>query len=375
MKPASEIIKPISVEDLARYLVATGWKETKRVRGIAAVWQNPEIQASEVLLPLDRSLRDYEDRIRDAVTALAEQEGRKATEVARDVGLMSNNLVSVRVMHPDTDQGSIPLGDGVSLIAKAKDMLLAAAMAMYSKRRQFRGLHVKTARDYFETLRLGQTEVGSFVVNIIAPIGAVTSGIDDDSEPIGSAVTHSLVSGLEALTQAVDVYRDSGSLKAFETSVTKGVSANLCDAVVGLSGHRRNRDFEVTVRSGPSPIGGRSETTFHFDMPRLDAVSTASAFLKNDYVAKNLDLVGFVRKLNRARDSEAGTATMETAFGGIERLVQIELSGEEYHVAVTAHDQKVAVACSGDVHVKSKSATMTRKGAFRIIAPRDLFNN
>jgi hypothetical protein len=55
--------------------------------------------------------------------------------------------------------------------------------------------------------------------------------------------------------------------------------------------------------------------------------------------------------------------------------VQIELSGEEYHLAVTAHDQKVAVACSGDVHVKSKSATMTRKGTFRIIAPMDLFKN
>lgn len=371
----SAIANPLSGEDLARYLTATGWKETNRVRGIAAVWQNPEIQASEVLLPLDRSLRDYEDRIRDAINALAEQEGRKATELVRDVGLMNNNLVSVRVVHADTVQGSIPLSDGVSLIAKAKDMLLAAAMAMYSKRRQFSGLHVKAARDYFETLRLGQTEVGSFVVNIIAPIGAVPSGGGEDSEPIGSAVTHSLVIGLKALTHAADVYRSSGSLKAFETSVTKGVSANLCDAVIGLSGQRRNRDFEVTVRSSPSPFGGRREMTFHFDLPRLDAVSTASAFLKNDYVAKNLDLVGFVRKLNRARDSEAGTVTMETEFGGIERLVQIELSGEEYHLAVTAHDQKAAIACSGDVHVKSKSAIMTRKGAFRIIASMDLFKN
>jgi len=367
------LARPPGGEEIARYLIATGWTESKRVRGIAAVWQHSGIESAEVLLPLDQSLRDYPERLLDAVSALAEQEGRSPEEVARDIGLLSHNLVSVRVMHPDTDEGSIPLNDGVALIARAKDMLLAAAMAVYGKRRQFRGLHVKSARDYFECLRLGQTEVGSYVVNIIAPIGDVPGDAGADSEPIGQAVTHSLVSGLEALTEAADVYRGNGSLKAFEISVPRGVSANLCDAVIGLSGQRRNREFEVTVRSGPSPIGGRSETTFRFDQPRLEAVLTASAFLKNDYIAKNLYLIGFVRKLNRARDAEAGTATMETEFGGIERLVQIELAGNEYHDAVIAHDKKLAVACSGDVHVKSKSATMTRKGAFKIVAPNDLF--
>jgi quinolinate synthase len=58
---------------------------------------------------------------------------------------------------------------------------------------------------------------------------------------------------------------------------------------------------------------------------------------------------------------------------GTERQVKIELTGDDYHLAVLAHDNREMVQVFGDVHVKSKSAWMLNPTKFGVIAEDDLF--
>lgn len=88
-------------------------------------------------------------------------------------------------------------------------MLAAAAQAVYAKRRHYSGPAPKDARNYLDTLLLGQTEIGSYVVNVIAPNQAnlvVDQAAADpttaDAVSLSQAITLSLVNGLEALAKS-----------------------------------------------------------------------------------------------------------------------------------------------------------------------------
>ena len=115
----------------------------------------------------------------------------------------------MRVIGADTALGTIPINDGVLLFTKAKDLLCAAALSMYSRRKQFSGQLPKDAKTYLDSLllcraSLGQTEIGSYVVNVIAPLSQPRLASEPSAgpgRPVAEAVTLNLVNGLEALSK------------------------------------------------------------------------------------------------------------------------------------------------------------------------------
>src|SRR4051812_12848880 len=79
----------------------------------------------------------------------------------------------------------------------------------------------------------GQTEHGSFVVTLLAPVPPLLQPKLDPSwaspadEPMERLVTRRLMQALEASRTAAEMAL-SGDAKAFEDAVNAGVSANLC---------------------------------------------------------------------------------------------------------------------------------------------------
>lgn len=373
----TEIVKQsreVSPEQLEAYLRNAHWIQTGKLRSVATIWNRRDDLDAEVVLPLSRSVKDYAPRLRDALTAVASFERRGVLDVISDNGRIFANVITVRVIHADTDGGTIPINDGVLLITKAKDLLSAAAQSIFAKRKHFTGKPTPDAKEYVDTLLLGQTEIGSYVVNVIAPVqeGAVAPG-QAASVPLADAVTLNLVSGLEALEVASERYRDTGSLREFETTIVQGASANMCDALLGFSGVKRNRAFEIKVSPSEGSMFKTDARTFSFDAPQVEILEKASSFFKDDYVLSGRTLTGYVTKLSQPKEDEAGTITLDTQFDDLNRKVRIELGKDDYHTAVIAHDTRQYVQCSGDVHVKSKTASLLHPQSFRIVGVDELF--
>jgi hypothetical protein len=64
--------------------------------------------------------------------------------------------------------------------------------------------------------------------------------------------------------------------------------------------------------------------------------------------------------------------TVQGIAGNVERNVQIELSGEDYHNAILAHAKRAFVQCSGNLHVKNKSVRLINPHDFRVVEADDL---
>ncbi len=363
----------ITAEQLHAYLRSRQWHEDGKIRSVATIWHRLDDEDSEILVPW-KSARDYFPRIQQALLSLAAYEKRIVSDVANDVRRVLSNVITVRIVHDDTSDGTIPINDGVLLIAKARELLSAAAQSVYAKRKQFTAIP-KEAKEYLDALLLGQTEVGSYVVNVIAPIQAVADVNASTAEavPVGQVVTLNLITSLEALERASAEYEKGGDLKAFDAAVRSGASSNMCDALLGFSGKERHREFEITVTGASVPMFESEPKKFTFDSHQIALLEKVSGYYKDDYVLLQRKLIGYITKLSRPKDQTFGTIVIDSTVGEIERKVRIELGGDDYHMAVLAHDNSKLVRVEGDVHVKSKSAQLLNPVNFGVIENEDLF--
>ncbi|RKU00561.1 hypothetical protein C7H84_26075 [Burkholderia sp. Nafp2/4-1b] len=362
----------VSPDQLRAYLEHNQWFEDGKIRSVATIWHRRDNEDAEVILPLSY-VKDYRQRFRDALASIASFENRPVSEVVSEVKRLSANVVTIRVVHDDTSDGTIPINDGVLLIAKAKDLLSAAARSLYAKRKQFTRGAPKEAKDYLDTLLLGQTEIGSYVVNVIAPVQAIADGNNVmATNPLAQAITSNLIAGLSALEKATATYEEMGDLVVFDEAVLAGASSNMCDALLGFSGEKRNRAFEVTVTMAPVPLFETKPAKFMFDGKYVDTLEKASGYYKGDYILPGRQLTGYITKLSRPKEETSGTITIDSTLGNVDRKVQVELTGDDYHQAVVAHDNSKLVRVEGDVHIKSKSAQLLNPKNFGVIEIEDL---
>lgn len=360
---------------LSAYLLQTGWRDDGAFGKFAAIWHRPEpdfIEA-EVLAPTSSVAKDFPERMADALAAIGLFEGRTTFDVAKNVAGTVADSIRVRVFHDDVGDGSIPLEDGVLLNQKARDLMASAVMSTLSKRRHFAGSRPPEAAQYLASLRLGQTEIGSYIVNVIAPAGPPR--VDQTSIPLASfasVVSGNLVSGLSALSAASNEYAADEDLTVFDAAVQHGVSANMCDALVGLSGTQRQRGFEITISPSGIDLSSQAPQTFLFEPSKVATIAAASEYYKDNYVLLGRLVVGLVKRLDRLGD-ENGTVTIATSINENEKNVMVELGNDDYLQAIAAHRAKNPVQVTGDLHVSPRTARLLKPADFSVLRSGDLF--
>lgn len=88
MKSADrDTIKGIMPARIEQYLLSTGWRNTGSISNKARFWHRPEAQHYnlEIMLPVNPTLRDYTQRLHEALMVLAEYEQRSLADVVATV--------------------------------------------------------------------------------------------------------------------------------------------------------------------------------------------------------------------------------------------------------------------------------------------------
>ncbi|WDE08809.1 hypothetical protein SG34_033490 [Thalassomonas viridans] len=368
LKNTSANVQP---KNLKSYLLSKGWVAEGEVLGQATIWHRPEenYYDFEVIQPKSADVNGYVQRVVDAVIEIASFEERDALKVLKDINNFFSDSVKIRVVHSDVEEGTIPIEDGVLLIEKSRDLLAATTLSTFCKKAYFTGQRNAEAQSFIKQLRLGQTEVGSFIVNLIAPIPEiVNSQLDQDEMSVTRAVTNNLSRSLVALGNGLESYEKSESVFEFESIIQNGVSANLCDALVGLSGFSKSRAFTISIcRAGIEADTQELPTQFSFFPQQVPTLELASAFYKGNYVIKSYEAFGVVSKMTHLPDDDFGEITVRSSIRGVEKNVSVQLPLENYWQAVHAHESSEVVSCKGSLSVTAKSAKLIEPYEFKIV--------
>jgi len=353
------VLRAVSPVDVLGYLRSAGWTEEGTVPGRESVWSRPD--DFEVVVPLSTELRDFAARMADVLRVLQVVESRSELAILADLVTASADVIRIQLETFEAASGSIPLEEGVSLVERARDLLLAAASAAIEPRPSYGPKRPAQATDYVRGVRLGQTERGSYVVTLISKVTPDLSTHGHASvvaEPFERRAVETLARSIASTAIAADQANVSGDFSAFSERVADGVSANLCDALVGMAGGpeaRRDLSFHFSwSRNRRRPIEQRH--TIRLDATAFPVIAEAARVFRAITPEDEYTLLGPVVRLERQEWETSGRVTV-LSFGehARPRRVTLALEADDYRAAVEAHDQQLPLIAIGTLYKEGRA--------------------
>jgi hypothetical protein len=369
------------------YLRSRSW-ETRERDGSSVQWVRVvDGEEFEAVQPIDSGLRDYSIRVLDVLRVLAVVEDRSELDVLRDISNVSMDVHSIRAFPADRPPGMIGLEDGVQVFESLRNLILAAAYSVSTEQPKA----VQPARKPAEVLKLlrdvhvGPSTEGSYAITAHTPIPPrLTSGqvsiFDSDhigafepSEPFERRVSLRVYDAVQAAHSAAnDALTSPNGLDAFTASVNRGVSANLCEALVGLGGET-GHPFELDLFLAASrPLFRRELKPIRFRHDHLPVLEAAAQELRERVAEEAVAVIGNVVRLHR-EGSGSGEISVAGTVEGEDRLRRIwmDLPAEDYVLATRAHEQMLNVSVRGDLVRRGTRLFLRSPSGFQVIPDSD----
>jgi hypothetical protein len=347
----ADALRAITPSALAAYARSRSWRRTEPYGQHADVYVSP--RDDEALIPRTDRLGDYAAAVSSVIGAFAKEADTDEFSIYRDVLGADHDVVRVRAV-VDDDDGSIPIDAGVEIVRQSRDMLLAAACSIHNPLPYYRAGANRDATDYMRSVKLGQTEIGSFVVTLLAPVPPLLSpqqptldpswaGLDD--EPWERLVTRRLVKALTASRNATEASVSEQS--AFEKAVEHGVSANLCEALAGLV--EQSQETEISVAWAKTRPEAEPRSRIVFSRKDGAILKEAARTFRLRQAKENETLFGKVTDLHRGTTEIDGKVTLKALIEGKLQSVTALLDSSTYSKVLLAHDRKLPVVVRGDL--------------------------
>ncbi len=347
-----EVLRSIDPFSFAAYLRSHQWYEVEQQPGRYAVWVAPQDSQIpvEVLVPLNRDMRDYANRMAEALQALEAFEQRSQIAILQDIQTSSADVIRLGAEGEEFRDGTLPIKQGIEFLQAGRELLLAAACGAAQPQEIYTLRKPKQAEDYIKSVRLGQSERGSYVFSIHSPLVHPPNAllVVPKDEPFARRVTRTLMRATSVIRDTASRSAERGGVDAFIPTVKVGVSANLCDAIVKLhegteaSSIRLQMSWATNGYEQPNVV---SRVIIPSDI--IPIIREAGLFLRSRAPATRHTLQGNVHRLDRMQHGQGGRIFISENVPGGKRRVQVDVNEDDYRAATTANVQNWQVRCEG----------------------------
>jgi hypothetical protein len=340
---------------LSAMLVRSGWRELLGKPGILQVLESPDAE-SEIAIPLNQGFRDYPTRLNEALTDAEEALGGRARPFM--LQLVAGPMDELRFEQgAPTVYGSIEWQLGQQLHDTTRLACRAAAKSSQQHLPYFGLKGQGVANRFMEKIRMGQTEVGSYVVTALVPLLGQDAadpepliGVEDLGQIESGffrSVTSSLMLAAEAAVYAARESEQYATLEPFADMVEHGVSADLLDALSKLPGPGQ----EAAIQALWSPLIGSPEhasSAVAVSPDHLSVFAEAAISFRKNPEPLTLIVTGTVTHLERPFAGHSGTTTLNVITGLPARKLRIRLPPGQYEEAIEAHRNDGILRVTGE---------------------------
>ncbi|WP_157869999.1 MULTISPECIES: hypothetical protein [unclassified Streptomyces] len=319
---------------------------------------SPPNEGANLLVPLDEQAPEFSFLMEAALRQLSED---------RDLWtrtLSPRLIVDIADEFKFRRESSAPSGmiswrAGEQLISSARRTLLAGAKSYMAPIRHFSNKFGQFANRYLDSVLMGQTAPGSYIVTAYAQADSVVpihGGSRALPDLVGANVAQSrqvslaVIRAVEATVEAVEHFRHHHSLSGFEEGVNSGVSYEMATALLAMTSNSDGADISVDLNSA-LPVPGKSGSV-RFDLRGSDApiLERAANVLVEQGPSERAVISGRVHLLAKKVAGSPGVFGVESLTGEQPKKVRVRLAEEEdYHEAVRAHEEDLAIRVSGNL--------------------------
>ena len=334
-------IPPTAVRDYAK---SRGWQLVEGSRRRLWIFRHPRVDLRQLIIPIDRDAA-WADALLEVVLRLAELEQLAPETVLDNLLTTRSDVVRFRVGGEDVSGGMLPMADAADLIKGATRALLSSACSVINKVPHHLRMSRSEAEEFLRVCKMGQTEIGSYVVKVVCPLTEMEEPpILQQEQPFARATTMGLLKGCNKIVESIEQDRVDDMLA--EDLSNPEVTSNLCDALLQMHAARDNADLTIEISWAAMP---------KYDMP---SVTPVAAF-KPEYFRTVADIQRQLRPQNDQEETSLLFGTVETLNGDVgeddrrsgevvfalllpdEEVVRARgnLSAEDYQRAVDAHEK------------------------------------
>lgn len=383
----------LSPSAVSAYLGVTGWQLEDSFPG-AETWLLYEGRRphARVLIPTDTTFADFDRRFEEALQRICRVYDWNAFQLANQILSSRSDLLFVRADQLIRND-SIPLRQAEHLITGAIKMMSAAALATIEPRASYRGRRPDAVHNFInDDVRMGHTQRGSFIITVLTNLAEddeLPPESSQDLEPEGDdsaddqpaeGGTSNEVEPIEEVPEALEsrtivippfqrrvtttlanALKETSRITAAErpfassTSINTGVSAELCDSILGMTKFEGLRALDLSFRWAPAeqvPPPPVDQVIFSRD--NLEPLRAISATLREREEPDRLSIIGRVIKLQRSEESDDPNEATVTLRGVVQknrrRQIRVTLSGVDHDLAITAYREQFPIQVTGDLH-------------------------
>ena len=188
-------------------------------------------------------------------------------------------------------------------------------MLCRSKKAVFPSRKPNKALSYIKDAKFGQTEQGSYVITIISPVSSTVDVPSKEElfaeEPFGRRVIETLVSAVSDVRSAALTAAVTGKIGVFDETIRNGVSANLCDAIVGISQVSPNDGFNIDFSWAVTiPKSGVRPETIQIPSDSVSIIKDAARHFRETSPRDEFVVDGIVVGLRREPGSTIGNVRL-----------------------------------------------------------------
>lgn len=251
--------------------------------------------------------------------------------------------LKVRLLSRTTNNGSLPLKTAVQMMAGLRSLLVSGARMEHEPAPS----HLAARRrdtDFGDACRLGQTEVGSFIINIEMPSTAEAGNgpfavAPTSDSSLSRRVTQRIMAGLCTVAEV-------HSPEQLVESYIHGMNANMLEAMVALQPEETGFELDISSRLDYSTQSAQRESPIvRVAAPHFDIMKEGARQLRALSEEREKPYRGRVRTLV----SNTGQVNIDVDDGGRGHQLHAYLHPPDYRNAVRAHESGRDVIITGKI--------------------------
>lgn len=244
---AKTLISPLDLRD---YLKSKGWLQVSKGLDYGLyVLENEDLPKRQLSFPKDIEVADYTDSVDAVLEKISYIYKIGINSIRSAITNYSSDVFQIRVFF-DGDDRSLPLPFASSLVSSTEKLLKAGACTVLQPRINHPKLSLTEANQFVECSKFGQTEEGSFILNIACPMNSMDSqsklSLDEKHAPFVRQVTVTLNRAISELINAIEADRLEKLAETLKQDKKPIISANLCDALATMYDDQVKNSIDIS---------------------------------------------------------------------------------------------------------------------------------
>lgn len=310
MSKLIENIRLIKPEDLVKYAKHLGLSMECDLYGGSAQQFVSSNYSYSIIIPFDNSFSDYDRILFDSLSEIATNNNLSIDSIVNKLLYPSYDSLKYRVCKKNSSIGVLPFMFLPELVESIKQTIATTLNDIENPSPFHKRIYSKEANDLLEKYAFGQTEIGSYIINILCPLGGHQLSWIDESRPIQRRINEKIMTSIDRIQNDLRAHNNN----KIEEEVAQGIySSNFLESLSSIYNDTRDTLINVYV-------------DWCMDLPETDNIP------KNIVLEpKFMDVVGEMSERFKPKLSKNENKTFYGKISGIESEPEID---DRKHVVI-----------------------------------------